>query len=166
MAFTRNDVTTPTSTTGPPPGLRAFYGASFAYIGYTVVISLIGLLATFPDKSHVASAHVTLGQVVFGYGTIMSPPLYFMAVIGLLLWGASAQSARLSRSSVALTVIGVLYSALVGISVLAGGHPDTYSIGKWAVALVLGVGFLVASAAVVAAGLRSLLQGRAARAIQ
>jgi hypothetical protein len=135
----------------------AFTWAVAVFIGYNVLVSVIGLIARLPDvaASGARIDSITIGQVLYGNGTIMSPPLVTMAAGALLLWGARA--GRLLIACACTTVL-VAVTALASIDEVEGfsPRPVIYTAAKWDLAIALGVIFAVVGAAVVVTGIRYL----------
>lgn len=132
----------------------AFTWAVAVFIGYNVLVSVIGLIAKLPDvvASGAKTDSITIGQVLYGNGTIMSPPLVSMVAAALLLWGARAR--RLLIAGACTTVLTLL-TAVASIDEVEGFSPRPliYSAAKWDFAIVLGTIFAVIGVAVVAAGI-------------
>jgi hypothetical protein len=132
----------------------AFTWAVAVFIGYNVLVSVIGLIAKLPDvvSSGAKTDSITIGQVLYGNGTIMSPPLMFMIAAALLLWGARAR--RLVLASVCTTVL-TLVTAVASLDEVEGfsPRPVIYSLAKWDFAISLGVIFAAIGVAVVASGI-------------
>jgi hypothetical protein len=135
----------------------AFSWAVAVFIGYNVLVSVIGLIARLPDvtASGATTDSITIGQVLYGNGTIMSPPLVTMAAGALLLWGARAGRLLIAC---ACTAVLVAATALASIDEVEGFSPRPliYTTGKWDFAIALGVIFAVIGAAVVVTGIRYL----------
>jgi hypothetical protein len=135
---------------------RAVAGAVGLFIAVNVVLSLVALLAKLPDlpHTHATADRITVATVLWGDGSIVSPPLVFMVVFALLLWGAATERAWLSRSSVVLIVIGTLVMAVDEHSGDGGlkRKPALYSHAKWDLVLILAWIFILAAATVVASG--------------
>jgi hypothetical protein len=129
------------------------------FIGYNVLVSVIGLMAELPDvvASGARTDSITIGQVIYGNGTIMSPPLLAMVAAALLLWGARA--GRLVIALVCTTVL-TLVTAVASLDEVEGfsTRPAIYSAAKWDFAITLGVVFAVIGVAVVASGIWYLSQ--------
>jgi hypothetical protein len=132
----------------------AFTGAVAVFIGYNVLVSVIGLIAKLPDvvASGATTDSISIGQVLYGNGTIMSPPLLAMVAAALLLWGARA--GRLVIACVCTTVL-TLVTAVASLDEVEGfsPRPAIYSAAKWDFAITLGVIFAVIGVAVVASGI-------------
>jgi hypothetical protein len=135
----------------------AFTWAVAVFIGYNVLVSAIGLIAKLPDvvASGAKTDSITIGQVLYGNGTIMSPPLLTMVAAALLLWGARA--GRLVIACVCTTVLTVV-TAIASLDEVEGfsPRPVIYTAAKWDFAIALGVIFAVIGVAVVASGIRYL----------
>jgi len=131
-----------------------FTWAVAVFIGYNVLVSVIGLIAKLPDvvASGAKTDSITIGQVLYGNGTIMSPPLLFMVAAALLLWGARAR--RLVIAGVCTTVL-ILVTAVASLDEVEGfsPRPVIYSAAKWDFAITLGAVFAVIGAALAAAGI-------------
>jgi hypothetical protein len=132
----------------------AFTWAVAVFIGYNVLVSVIGLIAKLPDvvASGAKTDSITIGQVLYGNGTIMSPPLLAMVAAALLLWGARA--GRLVIACVCTTVL-TLVTAVASLDEVEGfsPRPAIYSAAKWDFAITLDVIFAVIGVAVVASGI-------------
>lgn len=142
---------------GQPPRAAArrwFIVTVWVYIGFNVAASVVGLLARLPDlpATHGHTDHITVAQIAFTDGTIMSPPLVAMVVVALLLWGATARGLVLQRIATALLVLGV---GLTTVDEAAGfaNRPALYSSAKWTLAVTIGIIFVVIGAAVVVSGI-------------
>jgi len=132
----------------------AFTWAVVVFIGYNVLVSVIGLIAKLPDvvASGAKSDSITIGQVLYGNGTIMSPPLIAMVAAALLLWGARA---RRFLIACACTTVLALVTAVASLDEVEGfsPRPALYSAAKWDFAITLGVVFAIIGVAVVASGI-------------
>ena len=132
----------------------AFTWAVAVFIGYNVLVSVIGLIAKLPDvvASGAKTDSITIGQVLYGNGTIMSPPLLAMVAAALLLWGARA---RRFLVACACTTVLTLVTAVATLDEVEGfsPRPAIYSAAKWDFAITLGVIFAVIGVAVVASGI-------------
>jgi hypothetical protein len=132
----------------------AFTWAVAVFIGYNVLVSVIGLIVKLPDvvASGAKTDSITIGQVLYGNGTIMSPPLVAMVVGALLLWGARA---RRLLVACACTVVLALVTAVASLDEVEGfsPRPVIYSVAKWDFAIALGVIFAVIGVAVVVSGI-------------
>jgi hypothetical protein len=132
----------------------AFTWAVAVFIGYNVLVSVIGLIAKLPDvvASGAKTDSITIGQVLYGNGTIMSPPLLTMAAAGLLLWGARA---RRFLVACACTTVQALVTAVASLDEVEGfsPRPAIYTAAKWDFAIALGVIFAVIGVAVVVSGI-------------
>lgn len=135
----------------------AFTWAVAVFIGYNVLVSVIGLIARLPDvtASGAKTDSITIGQVLYGNGTIMSPPLVAMVAGALLLWGARAGRALIAC---ACTTVLIAVTALASIDEVEGfsPRPVIYTAAKWDFAITLGVIFAVIGAAAVVTGIRYL----------
>lgn len=137
------------------------------FVSVNVVLSAVALVAKLPDlpHTHATTDHISLGTVLWGNGSIISPPLAFMVVVGLLLWGAVSGRRWLSGACTSLIVLAVAVMAVDEYTGDGGLHnkPQLYSQAKWNLALTLGWVFIAAAAAVVASGLgRLAVTGRRA----
>jgi hypothetical protein len=132
---------------------RWFIVTVLVYMAFNAIASAIGLVAKLPDlpATHAHSDHITLAQVSFTDGTIMSPPLVAMLVVALLLWGAVARNLVLQRICTALLVLGV-GTTVVDEAIGFSSRPALYSSAKWGLALAIGTIFVVVGAAVVVSG--------------
>jgi hypothetical protein len=132
----------------------AFTWAVAVFIGYNVLVSVIGLITKLPDvvASGAKTDSITIGQVLYGNGTIMSPPLLAMVAAALLLWGARA--GRLVIACVCTTVL-TLVTAVASLDEVEGfsPRPAIYTAARWDFAIVLGVIFAVIGVAVVVSGI-------------
>jgi hypothetical protein len=133
----------------------AFAWTVAVFIGYNVLVSVIGLIAKLPDvvASGAKTDAITIGQVLYGNGTVMSPPLLAMVAAALLLWGARA--GRLVIASVCTTVLTVVI-AIASLDEVEGfsPRPVIYTAARWDFAIFLGVIFAVIGVAVVVSGIR------------
>jgi hypothetical protein len=131
----------------------AFTWAVAVFIGYNVLVSVVGLIAKLPDvvASGAKTDSITIGQVLYGNGTIMSPPLLAMVAAALLLWGARA---RRFLVACACTTVLTLITAVASLDEVEGfsPRPAIYTAAKWDFAITLGVIFAVIGVAVVATG--------------
>ena len=132
----------------------AFTWAVAAFIGYNVLVSVIGLIAKLPDvvASGAKTDSITIGQVLYGNGTIMSPPLLAMVAAALLLWGARA---RRFLVACACTTVLTLVTVVASLDEVEGfsPRPAIYTAAKWDFAIVLGVVFAIVGVAVVVSGI-------------
>jgi hypothetical protein len=132
----------------------AFAWAVAVFTGYNVLVSLIGLIAKLPDvvASGARTGSITIGQVLYGNGTIMSPPLLAMVAVALLLWGARA---RRFLVACACTTVLTLLTAVASLDEVEGfsPRPAMYTAAKWDFAITLGVVFAVIGVAVVVCGI-------------
>ncbi len=132
----------------------AFTWVVAVFIGYNVLVTVIGLIAKLPDvvASGAKTDSITIGQVLYGNGTIMSPPLLAMVAAALLLWGARA--GRLVIACACTTVL-TLVTAVASLDEVEGfwPRPAIYSAAKWDFAITLGVIFAAIGVAVVASGI-------------
>jgi hypothetical protein len=132
----------------------AFTWAVVVFIGYNLLVSVIGLIAKLPDvaASGAKTDSITIGQVLYGNGTIMSPPLLAMVAAALLLWGARAS--RLVIACICTAVL-TLVTAVASLDEVEGfwPRPAIFTAAKWDFAIALGVIFAVIGAAVVVSGL-------------
>ena len=137
----------------------AFTWAVAVFIGFNVLVSVIGLIAKLPDvvASGAKTDSITIGQVLYGNGTIMSPPLVAMVAAALLLWGARA---RRFLVACACTAVLALVSVVASLDEVEGfsPRPAIYSVAKWDFAIVLGVIFAVIGVAVVVSGIWYLVK--------
>jgi len=137
----------------------AFTWAIAVFIGYNVLVSVIGLIAKLPDvvASGAKTDSITIGQVLYGNGTIMSPPLLAMVAAALLLWGARAR--RLLVACACTTVL-TLVTAVASLDEVEGfsPRPAIYTAARWDFAIVLGVIFAVIGVAVVVSGIWYLVK--------
>ena len=135
------------------PGRRAFLLAAWAYVAYNVLLSVVGLVAKLPDltSTHASTDHITVSQIVFSTGTIMSPPLILVAIAGLLFWGTRVKRNLVSKACTALSLLLVLFTAIEEATGL-GNRPALFSTGKWDLVIVLGVIFVMVAAAALVTG--------------
>jgi hypothetical protein len=126
----------------------------WAYVAFTVVVSIIGLWAKLPDlpATHAHTDRITVAQIMFTDGTIMSPPLVTMLIVGFLLWGAVAESLIAQRICTTLLVLGVGLST-VDEAIGFAHRPALYASAKWSLAVTIGAIFVVIGTAVVVAGI-------------
>jgi hypothetical protein len=136
----------------------AFTWVVAVFIGYNVLVSAIGLIAKLPDvvASGAKTDSITIGQVLYGNGTIMSPPLVAMVAAALLLWGARAR--RFLVACACATVL-TLVTAVASLDEVEGfsPRPAIYTAAKWDLAIVLGVIFAIIGVAVVVSGIWYLI---------
>lgn len=150
-----------------PSTLRTWFVISvWAYVAYNVVASVVGLLVKLPDlpATHAHTDHLSVGQVLFTDGTIMSPPLVFMLAVVFLLLGSSARHLVVARVCAVLLIVGVGLTAVDE----AGGFsnkPHLYSAGKWDLALTVGSIFVVLAALAVISGITWLYTTVRARSV-
>jgi hypothetical protein len=137
----------------------AFTWAVAVFIGYNVLVSVIGLIAKLPDvvASGAKTDSITIGQILYGNGTIMSPPLVAMVAGALLLWGARA---RRFLVACAWTAVLTLVTAVASLDEVEGfsPRPAIYTAAKWDFAIVLGVIFAVIGVAVIVSGIWYLVK--------
>lgn len=137
----------------------AFTWAVAVFIGYNVLVSVIGLIAKLPDvvSSSGKTDSITIGQVLYGNGTIMSPPLLAMVAAALLLWGARARPFLVACTC---TTVLTLVTAVASIDEVEGfsPRPAIYTAAKWDFAIVLGVIFAVIGVAVIVSGIWYLVK--------
>jgi hypothetical protein len=138
-----------------------FRTAVWVWIGYNVVVSLLGWLIQLPDlpNTHARNLDITLDQVVFSNGTIVSPPLFFMVIAGLLLWGAATSRVWLSATCTVLLIVSMVFTASDEYGGDGGltAQPTLYSDARWHLALVFGWLFIAISAVVALAGIYRLV---------
>jgi hypothetical protein len=132
---------------------RVFLVAACVYIGVNVVVSLIGLLFKLPDlpATQATTDAITVGQVLVSPGTIVSPPLLFMLIAALLLWGVTSRMTWLSRACTILIALGAGTTAVDEYGGLLL-KPIQYSQGKWDLVLVLGSVFIAIAAVTAISG--------------
>jgi hypothetical protein len=132
---------------------RVFLAAICAYIAINVAVSLIGLLFKLPDlpATQATTDAITVGQVLVSPGTIVSPPLLFMLIAVLLLWGVTS---RVTWLSITCTVLIALGAGITAVDEYGGLllRPIQYSQGKWDLVLVLGSVFIAVAAVVAISG--------------
>ena len=135
-----------THVAASPDRRRCFLLTVAGYIGWNVVAAVVGLIAKLPDipASHAHTDRLTLGQVLAGNGTIMSPPLVLMIPVGLLAWASMTSRVWVSRAATLIT------AALVAVF---GDKPALYSTGKWHLCIALGTMFDIFGVAVMITGL-------------
>jgi hypothetical protein len=137
----------------------AFTWAVAVFIGYNVLVSVIGLIAKLPDvvASGAKTDSITIGQVIYGNGTIMSPPLLATVAAALLLWGARA---RRFLVACACTAVLTLVTAVASLDEVEGfsPRPAIYTAARWDFAIALGVIFAVIGVAVVVSGIWYLVK--------
>jgi hypothetical protein len=146
---------------------RALAGAVGVFILVNVVLSLVALVAKLPDlpHTHATTDRIATGTIIWGGGSIISPPLTFMVVLALLLWGALGRRPWLARACTVLIVVGTLVMAIDEFAGDGGlrSRPALYSQAKWDLALILGWIFVLAAAAVVVSGVGWLATSIASR---
>lgn len=138
---------------------RAFLGAALVYIAYNILLSIVGLIVQLPDltSTHAHTDHITVSQIAFSTGTIMSPPLFLVAIIGALTLVAAVRQPWLSAIGTALTVVAITFTGVEEATGLST-RPTLISPAKWDLVLVLSVVFVVVAASVLATGLWRLLR--------
>jgi hypothetical protein len=123
------------------------------FVAVNVVLSVVALVAKLPDlpHTHATTDRISAGTVLWGDGSIVSPPLVFMVVVVLLLWGLLTARKWLSWASAILLVAGTLVMAIDEYAGDGGlkTRPALYGQSKWDLALILGWVFIVAAAGVV-----------------
>jgi hypothetical protein len=126
------------------------------FIAVNVVLTLVAWLDKLPDlpHTHATTNRIGLGTVLWGNGSIISPPFVFMVVVALLLCGAVTTRTWLSRISAALLVAGMVAMAIDEYMGDGGlkTKPALYGQAKWDLAMALGWVFIAAAAAVVVTG--------------
>jgi hypothetical protein len=155
----QTDATTPRSRP-----LAVFTAAIIAYIGYNVIATLAGIIARLPDvtTTHATTDQVPLGQVIFPDGTIISPPLIFMVLAALLLWGVISNRKALGAACASLLILGAALTSIAEVTGL-GNRPSLFSPAKWHVAVVAGTIYGVIGLAVVITGVAFLYHALAER---
>ncbi|HEX4088680.1 MAG TPA: hypothetical protein VHZ33_08175 [Trebonia sp.] len=132
----------------------AFTWAVAAFIGYNALVSVIGLIAKLPDvvASGAKTDSISIGQVLYGNGTIMSPPLLAMVAAALLLWGARGHRFLIAC---ACTAVLTLVTAVASLDEVEGfsPRPAIFTAAKWDFAIALGSIFAVIGIAVVVSGI-------------
>lgn len=135
---------------------QAFVGTVVLFIAANVVLSLVALLARLPDlpHTHATTDRITVETVLWGSGSIVSPPLVFMVVVVVLLWSATTRQAWLAAATTVLLVVGTIVMVIDEFGGDGGlkNKPALYSQSKWDLALILGWIFIVVGAAVVVSG--------------
>jgi hypothetical protein len=146
---------------------RGFIGAVVLFIALNVALSVVALAAKLPDlpHTHATTDHITVATVLWGDGSIISPPLFFMLVLALLLWGFVKGPVWLSMASAVLIVVGTAVMAIDELSGDGGlrNKPALYSQSKWDLAVALGWIFIVAAGAIVVTGIGWLATSLASR---
>jgi hypothetical protein len=144
-----------------------FFAAVYVFIAYNVLASVVGLVVKIPDvtTTQTSVVHMTVFSVLFTSGTLVSPPLIWMVVLGLLLWGAAANRPRLSNACTALSMIAIALLARADAQTILRGRPDLISSSKWTLAVIIGWIFVGIAAAVVASGVTWLVQSLARRRV-
>lgn len=134
----------------------AVVGTVVLFIAVNVVLSLVAWRDKLPDlpHTHATTDRIGLETVLWGNGSIISPPLVFMVVLALLLWGVVTRRTWVSIVCAVLLVAGTLVMAIDEYTGDGGlkKRPALYSHSKWDLALALGWVFVVAAAAVVVSG--------------
>ena len=129
---------------------RATLASIAAYLAFNVVASFLALFLKLPDVAvtHSSADDISVFQVLIDPGTVVSPPLYFIVIGGLLLWGVASRRTWLSLSSTALAAVGI---AITGLDEYGGllVRPGQYTQGRWDLALVLGWAFIIVAASAV-----------------
>ena len=132
---------------------QAVVGTVVLFIAVKVVLSFVALIAKLPDlpHTHATTDRITVGTVLWGDGSIVSPPLVFMGVLALLLWGTAARRTWLASASAVLIVVGTVVMAIDEYGGDGGlkRKPALYSQSRWDLAVTMGWIFIVAAAAVV-----------------
>lgn len=143
---------------------RAVVGTVVLFTALNVALSLVAWRDKLPDlpHTHATTDRISLGTVLWGNGSIISPPLVFMVVVALLLWGVVTRRKWVSIVSAVLLVAGTLVMAIDEYSGDGGlsKKPAVYSHSKWDLALALGWIFIAAAAAVVVSGVGWLAAAR------
>lgn len=141
--------------------LRAFVATVGVFVAVNVVLSVVALVAKLSDlpHTHATTDHIGVGTVLWGDGSIISPPFVFMAVVGLMLWGALSGRTWLSRICTSVIVLGVVVMAVDEYSGDGGlkSRPHLYSHAKRDLALALGWVFIAAAVFVTVSGLSWLV---------
>jgi hypothetical protein len=160
IASTDQEISMPVPASAAPRSRpsRAFTAAIVGYIGFNIVATVVGVLAGLPDvtTTHATTDAVPIGQVFFPDGTIISPPLVFMIVAALLLWGVQRGHPVWSRVCAVLLILGAAVTSLAEVTGL-GSRPALFSAGKWHIAVVTGSIYGAIGLAVVVTGLTFLL---------
>jgi len=134
----------------------AFAGAVGVFVAVNVLLSVVALAAKLPDlpHTHATTDRLSIATVLWGGGSIISPPLVVMVVLALLLWAVLGRRPWLSRASAGLIVAGTLVMAIDEFAGDGGlkAKPALYSQTKWDLALSLGWIFIISAAAVVVTG--------------
>jgi uncharacterized membrane protein len=140
----------------------SFILATIAYIGYNVLASIIGVIAKLPDvtTTHQKTTNVTLGQFLSD-GTIVSPPLFLMIPIALLLWATTGRRRLVRRICTLLVMIGAGLTVLAELTGLSP-RPSIFTAAKWDLVIAVGIVFAVFGVAVIATGLVRLYRSFAA----
>jgi hypothetical protein len=126
--------------------------ATIAYIGYNILASIIGVIAKLPDvtTTHQKTTNIAVGQFLSD-GTIISPPLFLITLIALLLWATTSRRRLVARTCTLLVVIGVGLTVIAELSGLSP-RPSLFTAGKWDLAIAVGFVFGVFGATVIATG--------------
>jgi hypothetical protein len=152
-------------TVSTSPIRRIFFAAVYVFIAYNVLASVVGLVVKIPDvtTTQTSVAHMTVVSVIFTSGTLVSPPLIWMAVLGLLLWGATANRPWLSRTCTVLSMLAIALLARADVQTILRGRPDLISSSKWNLAIIIGWIFIGIAAVAVASGITWLVRSLAHR---
>ncbi len=138
---------------------RVFVVAGLVWIAANAVITAAGVVFGLGDTPVTGTTSISWTGALFTGGTIVSPPLIFMAIAGVLLWGASSTSLRVTRIATVLLVIGI---AIIAFDTQGGLHAQApqYSDQRWYAAVVLGWTFVAISAVAIIAGIAHLITSR------
>jgi hypothetical protein len=152
-------------TVSTSPIRRTFFAVVYVFIAYNVLASVIGLVVKIPDvtTTQTSVVHMTVFSVIFSSGTLVSPPLIWMAVLGLLVWGAAANRPWLSRVCTVLSMLAIALLARADAQTILRGRPDLISSSKWNLAIVIGWISVGIAAVAVASGITWLVRSRAHR---
>jgi hypothetical protein len=142
-----------------------FFAAVYVFIAYNVLASVVGLVVKIPDvtTTQTSVAHMTVVSVIFSSGTLVSPPFIWMAVLGLLLWGAAANRPWLSRTCTVLSMLAIALLARADVQTILRGRPDLISSSKWTLAVIIGWIFVGIAAVAVASGITWFVRSLAHR---
>jgi hypothetical protein len=164
------NVTTTTGTgeaVSTSPIRWTFFAAVYVFIAYNVLASVVGLVVKIPDvtTTQTSVVHMTIVSVIFTSGTLVSPPLVWMVVLGLLLWGAVANRQWLSRAFALLSMLAIALLARADAQTILRGRPDLVSSSKWTLAVTIGWIFVGIAAVAVASGVTWLVRSLAHRRV-
>jgi hypothetical protein len=149
------------------PVRRTFFAAVYVFIAYNLLASVVGLVVKLPDvtTTQTAVVHMTVFSVIFTSGTIVSPPLIWMVVLGLLLWGAAANRSWFSKACTLVSMFAIALLAWADAKTILRGRPDLISSSKWTAAVIIGWIFVGIAVVAVASGISWLVHSLARRRV-